>query len=85
MKIKKRKIFVVLLLAIFSMYMYVSLRGEYLHILGIGQEYVEIFKENLRQKVLVFMCGFFIAYIATYITTVLIKTGLKKFFEEDIK
>ena len=85
MKNKKRKIFVVLLLAIFSIYMYVSLRGEYLHILGIGQEYVEIFKENLRQKVIVFMCGFFIAYISTYITTVFIKKGLKKFFEEDKK
>lgn len=85
MKNKKRRLFVVLLLAIFSLYMYVSLRGEYLHILGIGQEYLEIFKENLRQKVLVFMCGFFIAYIATYITTVFIKKGLKRFFEEDKK
>ncbi len=85
MKNKKRKIFVVLLLIIFSLIMYVLLRGEYLHILGIGQEYVEIFKENLRQKVLVFVCGFVIAYIATYITTIFIKKGLKRFFEEDKK
>lgn len=85
MKNKKRKIFVISLLIIFSLFMYVSLRGEYLHILGIGQEYVEIFKENLKQKSLVFVCGFFIAYIATYITTLFIKKGLKKFFEEDNK
>lgn len=85
MKNKKRKIFVVLLLAIFSIFMYVTLRGEYLHILGIGQEYIEIFKENLRQKVIVFILGFLIAYIATYITTIFIKKGLKKFFEEDKK
>ena len=85
MKNKKRKIFVISLLAIFSLFMYISLRGEYLHILGIGQKYVEIFKENLRQKSLVFICGFLIAYIATYITTMFIKKGLKKFFEEDKK
>ena len=85
MKNKKRKIFVVLLLAIFSIYMYVSLRGEYLHILGIGHEYVENFKDNLRQKVIVYLCGFLIVYIATYATTIFIKKGLKKFFDEDKK
>lgn len=85
MKNKKRKIFVTLLLIIFSLVMYVSIRGEYLHILGIGEKYVEIFKENLKQKIIVFICGFTISYIATYITTVIIKKGLKRFFEEDKK
>lgn len=85
MKNKKRKIFVTLLLIIFSLVMYVTLRGEYLHILGIGEEYVKIFQENLRQKVIVFACGFLITYIATYITTLIIKKGLKRFFEEDKK
>ena len=85
MKNKKRKIFVTLLLIIFSLVMYVSIRGEYLHILGIGEKYVEIFKENLKQKIIVFICGFAISYSATYITTVIIKKGLKRFFEEDKK
>lgn len=85
MKNKKRKIFVTLLLIIFSLIMYVSLRGEYLHILGIGEEYVKIFQENLRQKIIVFACAFFMVYIATYITTLIIKKGLKRFFEEDKK
>ena len=85
MKNKKRKIFVTLLLIIFSLIMYISLRGEYLHILGIGEEYVKIFQENLKQKTIVFACAFFIVYIATYITTLIIKKGLKKFFEEDKK
>lgn len=85
MKNKKRKIFVVILLIVFSLYLYVSLRGEYLHILGIGEEYIEIFKENLKQKAIVFICSFLIVYIATYITTIFIKKGLKKFFEEDKK
>lgn len=85
MKNKKRKIFVTLLLIIFSLSLYVSLRGEYLHILGIGEEFLEIFKENLKQKAIVFACGFLFTYIATYITTVIIKKGLKRFFEEDKK
>ena len=76
MKNKKRKIFVVILLIVFSLYLYVSLRGEYLHILGIGEEYIEIFKENLKQKAIVFICSFLIVYIATYITTIFIKKGL---------
>lgn len=85
MKNKKRKIFVTLLLIIFSLGLYVSLRGEYLHILGIGEEYVKIFYQNLRKKIIVFACAFFMVYIATYITTVIIKKGLKNFFEEDKK
>lgn len=85
MKNKKRKIFVVLLLIIFSIIMYISIRGEYLHILGIGEEYIEIFKQNLMQKSIVFVCGFIVAYFATYITTLIIKKGLKRFFEEDKK
>ena len=85
MKNKKRKIFVTLLLIIFSLVMYVTLRGEYLHILGIGEEYVKIFQENLRQKVIVFACGFLLTYVATYVTTLIIKKGLKRFFEEDKK
>lgn len=85
MKDKKRVIFVISLLLIFTIYMYISIRGEYLQILGIGQEYVEIFKENLKQKGLIFGFSFLIVFIATYITTVFIKKGLKKFFEEDKK
>ena len=85
MKNKKRKIFVTVLLIVFFIITYVSLRGEYLHILGIGEEYVDIFKENLKHKIIVFACGFLIVYIATYITTLIIKKGLKKFFEEEKK
>lgn len=85
MKNKKRVIFVVCLLIIFGLYMYISIRGEYLQILGIGQEYVNIFKENLKQRGLIFASSFIFVYIATYITTIYIKKGLKKFFEEDKK
>lgn len=85
MKNKKRKIFVTVLLLVFAIITYIVLRGEYLHTLGLGEEYVKIFQENLKQKAIVFMSGFLITYFATYITTRIIKRGLKKFFEEDKK
>ena len=85
MKNKKRVIFVICLLIIFTLFLYISIRGEYLQISGIGEKYVEIFKENLKQKIFIFTFGFAFAYIATYITTLFIKKGLRKFFEEDKK
>lgn len=85
MKNKKRVIFVLCLLAVFAIYLYITLRGEYLQILGIGEEYVKIFTENLKQKSMVFVASFVFAYVATYITTLFIKKGLKVFFKEDNK
>ena len=85
MKNKKRIIFVICLLLIFSIYLYVTLRGEYLQILGIGEEYISNFKNNLKQKATVFGISFIIMYFATYITTIFIKKGLKNFFDEDKK
>lgn len=85
MKNPKRVIFVICLLLIFSIWLYINVRGSYLQILGIGDEYVESFKNNLRQKTIVFIVSFLIMYVATYITTIFIKKGLKKFFVEDKK
>lgn len=82
-KLKKRQIFVVLFILAFLIYSYINIRGEYLQILGIGEKYVDIFKTNLSQKVNVFIVSFIIMYLLTYITTVFIKKGLKKFFEEE--
>lgn len=82
-KIKKRQIFVTLFIIAFVLFTYISIRGEYLQIQGIGEQYVEIFKTNLNQRINVFLVSFFIIYLLTYITTVFIKKGLKKFFTED--
>ncbi len=82
-KVKKRVIFVTLFIIAFAIYSYINVRGEYLQILGIGSKYVEIFKHNLMQRICVFLISFVIIYLLTYITTVFIKKGLRKFFEED--
>ena len=81
--IKKRQIFVTTFIILFVLYTYISIRGEYLQILGIGEKYVEIFKHNLQQRVYVFLASFLILYLLTYITTAFIKRGLKKFFTEE--
>ncbi len=82
-KLRKRVIFVVLFIIAFLIYSYIDIRGEYLQILGIGKKYVEIFKHNLEQRIYVFLISFFIIYLLTYITTLFIKKGLKKFFVEE--
>ena len=85
MKNQKRVVFVICILFIFSLWLYITVRGDYLQILGIGEEYKEIFKYNLKQKSIVFVISFSIVFLTTYISTVLIKKGLKKFFDEEKK
>lgn len=82
-KVKKRVILVTIFIIAFIIYSYINVRGEYLQILGIGEKYVEIFKQNLSQKINVFITSFIIIYLLTYFTTRLIKRGLSKFFKED--
>ena len=84
-KSKKRAILVIAFLIILAIYIAVTLRGEYLQTLEIGEQYVEAFKQNIKYKVGVALVNFAILYIATYITTRFIKRGLKKFFDDDKK
>ena len=84
-KSKKRAILVIAFLIILAIYIAVTLRGEYLQTLEIGEQYVEAFKQNIKYKVGVALVNFAILYIATYITTKFIKRGLKKFFDDDKK
>ncbi len=85
MKNKKRVVLVIAFLILFAVYVAVNVRGEYLQTLEIGEQYVEVFKQNLKYKVSVIVVNFAVLYIATYITTRFIKRGLKKFFKEDKK
>ncbi len=84
-KSKKRAILVIAFLIILAIYIAVTLRGEYLQTLEIGEQYVEAFKQNIKYKIGVALVNFAILYIATYITTKFIKRGLKKFFDDDKK
>ena len=85
LKVKKRVLFVILFIIAFAIYSYINIRGEYLQIIGIGKQYVDIFKVNLTQKLYVFTISFITMYFLVYITTLFIKKGLKKFFAEENK
>ena len=78
-KIRKREIFVILFLIIFAIYSIINIRGEYLQILSIGEQYLEIFKHNLKQRTYVFLASFAIIYLLSYITTAFVKRTKKVF------
>lgn len=84
-KNKKRVILVIAFLIVLAIYVAITLRGQYLQTLEIGEQYVEVFNQKIKYKVLVVLANFAILYVATYITTRFIKRGLKKFFEDDKK
>lgn len=84
-KIKKRVIIVVLFLIVFSIYLFVSTRGQYLQVLGIGEEYVPVFQQNMKYKAIVMALNFVFLYISIYVTGIFIKKGLKSFFDDDKK
>ena len=84
-KSKKRAILVIAFLIILAIYIAVTLRGEYLQTLEIGEQYVEAFKQNIKYKIGVALVNFAILYISKYITNKFIKRVLKKFFDDDKK
>jgi len=85
MKNKKRVILVITFILLFAIYIGVSLRGGYLRTLEIGQEYLPVFEQNIKNKVVMVLINFVVLYILTYITTKFIHRGLKKFFNEEKK
>lgn len=79
----KRVVMVLTFLFLFALYSFISYRGEYLQVLEIGENYTSIFYTNLRYKYTVNMVIFLIAFLSIYITTKIIKRGLKHFFLEE--
>lgn len=84
-KSKKRLVIVLIFLILFAIYLFVAIRGEYLQTLEIGENFLSVFKNSIKYKVNVILINFVVLYIATYITTLFIKKGLKKFFDEEKK
>lgn len=83
--IKLRNIAVFAVILIFALVAAISIRGQYLDVIGIGEEYVDVFYQNIRNRYSVFGVSFVAIYIIVYITTKFIKKGLKKFFDDEKK
>ncbi len=77
---KKRVLIVILFLIAFTLFSFINYRSEYLQIKEIGQEYITVFKQNIKYKYLITGINFVIWFLAIYITNKLIKKGLKSFF-----
>jgi uncharacterized membrane protein (UPF0182 family) len=84
-KRSKKPIIVIIFLIAVILYLFVKIRGDYLQMLGICQEYIDVFVQNLKYKTSVIIINFVFLYLITYITTKFIKKGLKKFFDSDKK
>ena len=87
-KNKKSKVKIILVLVvaiIFAIYSYISYRAEFLEISEIGEEYVEVFNQNNTYLKYISLINFIVVFISVYITNIIIKRGLKKFFEQEDK
>ena len=81
--LKVRVILVLVFVLLVAIFMFVNLRGEYLNILESGENYIEVFIQNIKYQYMVMGINFVVLFLLIYITTKIIKKGLKDFFEED--
>ena len=85
-KKSKRRMFIVLLfIVLVAIIGYVIFRGEYLEILEIGKEYVDIFWQNVNYMSITFVINFIFLFIVMYLNNNRIKKALKTFFETEKK
>ena len=84
-KITLRTLLVLAAIIIFTLFVIITLRAEYLNIQGIGKEYVSVFIQNIKNKGQVALATFIITYILVYMSNKFIKKGLKSFFDEEKK
>lgn len=82
-KIRKTIVTIVLILA--AIILYIIERGQYLEIKEIGENYLPIFWQNLRNISITAILNFIIIFTVIYISTSKIKNGLKTFFEDEKK
>ena len=82
-KIRKTIVTIVLILA--AIILYIIEREQYLEIKEIGENYLPIFWQNLRNISITAILNFIIIFTVIYISTSKIKNGLKTFFEDEKK
>lgn len=85
---KKVSIKIVIVLAaliIFGLVTGITMRAEYLNVLGIGENYLNVLDTKVTNKWTVFLTAFISIYVLVYILNKFIKRGLKKFFDDEKK
>ena len=84
-KLNARRISVIIFLIIFTISMYINIRGSYLEYKELGEGFISIFTTNLKYEYSVMIANFFFLYVILYSTGIGIKKGLKIFFDEEKK
>ena len=82
---KLKAISVILFVILFLICSYVTYRTEYLQILEIGEEYLNVFEQRTEYKVKLFLFNFIFIFLVVFINNLLIKKGLKVFFNDEKK
>ena len=82
---KLRTILVILFIIIYLLVTYISLRGQYLEQLELGEQYVQAFLTNIKCKYAIMGISFILLSIIMLLTNLGIKKGLKPFFEQENK
>lgn len=80
-----RTILVMVAFLVFTLIITVFFRAEYLKIKEVGENYIDVFFQKLKNISLVATITFLLTYIIIYISNKFIKMGLKKFFDEEKK
>ncbi len=82
---KLKNILVIAFIAIYLICTYVTLRGQYLECLELGEQYIQNFWTNIKYKYSIMGISFIIISICMFLTNIGIKKGLKPFFESENK
>ena len=78
-----KAILVIAFIVLYLIITYISLRGQYLEYIELGEQYVEKFITDIKYKYSIMGISFLILSIIIYFTNRGIKKGLKPFFEEE--
>lgn len=84
-KIRTRVILVLAFALILATLAYISYRGTYLETIEIGENFKQVFSQNLMYQYATIGINFVILFIAFYFTNRGIRKGLKIFFDEEKK
>ena len=80
---KTRAILVIAFIALYVFITYISLRGQYLEYVELGEQYVEKFFTDIKYKYSIMGISFAILSIILYFINRGIRKGLKPFFEQE--
>ena len=84
-KIKTRVILVLIFAVLVTIFAYVSYRGNYLETIEIGENFKEVFTEDLKIRYTIMGINFIFLFLFITFINRGIKKGLKVFFDEEKK